>query len=159
MKLFAKGLLWESFCYSYIMKPQIHTITLGVENLEKSVSFYRDIIGWHTDGIGGAEFGDMAVTIFNMQRGSRLQLFSKTGLAREANVQVMGKNATDFSLGYYVNSSASVDRVIEQLRQRIPASITKEPGKTSWGGYNAYFQDPDGHLWEVVYDPKLTIDE
>jgi catechol 2,3-dioxygenase-like lactoylglutathione lyase family enzyme len=141
------------------MKPQIHTITLGVEDLEKSVSFYRDLIGWHTDGIVGAEFDDLAVAIFNMQHGSRLQLFSKTGLAKEANVQAADKNAPDFSLGYYVNSSASVDKTIEQLRQRIPTSITKEPGKTSWGGYNAYFQDLDGHLWEVVYDPKLTIEE
>jgi len=141
------------------MKPQIHTITLGVEDLEKSVSFYRDIIGWRTDGIVGSEFGNMAVAIFNMQRGSRLQLFSKTGLAKEANIQATGKNAADFSLGYYVNTSTSVDKIIDQLRQRIPASITKEPGKTRWGGYNAYFQDLDGHLWEVVYDPKLSIEK
>lgn len=141
------------------MKPRIHTITLGVDELEKSVAFYRDIIGWRTDGIVGAEFGDMAVAIFNMQHGSRLQLFSKLGLAKEANVQATHKSAVEFSLGYYVGAREKVNSVIEQIRERSPAAITKEPGETVWGGYNAYFQDPDGHLWEVVYDPKLTIDE
>ena len=141
------------------MKPKIHTITLGVNNLEKSVEFYRNVIAWHTDGIVGAELGDMAVAIFNMQGGSRLQLFSRLGLAKEANVQVIHKSAVEFSLGYYVDAREDVDSTIRQFRERSPTSITKEPGETAWGGYNAYFQDPDGHLWEIVYDPKLTIDE
>jgi catechol 2,3-dioxygenase-like lactoylglutathione lyase family enzyme len=141
------------------MKPRIHTITLGVADIEASLAFYCDVVGWHTDGIIGADFGDMAVAIFDMQSGSRLQLFSKSGLAKEANVPLSGNSASGFSLGYYVNSSKRVDEVIGQLRGHFSSIITKEPGKTAWGGYNAYFHDPDGHLWEVVWDPKLLVEE
>lgn len=141
------------------MKPRIHTITLGVNDLEKSVTFYRDIIGWPTDGIIGAEFRDSAVAVFDMEQGSRLQLFLKTNLARESGIPIRSANAAEFSLGYYVASKEKFTGLIGQIRNKTGVMITKEPGATAWGGYNAYFQDLDGHLWEVVWDPKLMLGE
>ncbi len=136
------------------MKPRLSVLTLGVDNLERSLRFYRDGLGLKTEGIIGQEFEQGAVVFFDLESGVKLALFSRQNIAHDAGLPQQPASATEFTLGHNVSSEAEVDAVMEQARQ-AGASIVKPAGKTFWGGYAGYFQDPDTHLWEVVYNPHL----
>ena len=136
------------------MKATISVITLGVDDLERSVAFYRDGLGLGTDGIVGAEFEHGAVAFFDLQQGLKLAVWPRRSLAHDAGLTVSPPSATDLSLGHNVSSKAEVDAVMQQA-SAAGATLVKAAQDTFWGGYAGYFQDPDGHLWEVVYNPKL----
>lgn len=138
------------------MKPRITLITLGVDDLERAVHFYRDGLGLATEGIIGAEFEYGAVAFFELQAGLRLGLWPRISLANDAGVEQQAPSATDFSLAHNVSSRAEVDAVMAQAAA-AGATITKPAGDTFWGGYAGYFQDPDRHLWEVAWNPDWAV--
>ena len=137
------------------MQPRITLLTLGVDNLERAVAFYRDGLGLKTDGIVGTEFEHGAVAFFDLQVELRLALWPRTSLAHDAGMPPGTPSATELSLGHNVASRAEVDAVMEQAR-RAGARIVKRAQETFWGGYAGYFQDPDQHLWEVAWNPQWT---
>lgn len=134
------------------MKPRITVITIGVDNLEKSVAFYRDGFGLPTQGIIGAEFEHGAVAFFDLQAGVRLAVWPRTSIAHDTGMPPGPSSATEFTLGHNVSSQEEVDTVMAQAQQ-AGAHIVKPAQETFWGGYAGYFQDPDGHLWEIVWNP------
>jgi catechol 2,3-dioxygenase-like lactoylglutathione lyase family enzyme len=140
------------------MKPRITLITLGVSDLEKSLAFYRDGMGLPTEGIIGTEFEYGAVAFFNMNDGLILALWPKASLAKDAKISVGPSSPTEFSIGHNVSSKQEVDEVMEQAK-RAGAKITDPAQDRFWGGYAGYFQDPDGHLWEIAWNPQLEIKE
>ncbi|GJM76531.1 glyoxalase [Paenibacillus macerans] len=133
------------------MKPRITVITIGVDNLEKSVKL-RDGLGFPTEGIVGQEFEHGAVAFFDLEPGIRLALFSRKNLAHDAQIPQTAASPSEFTLGHNVSSKEEVDRVMKEAEQ-AGATITLAAHDTFWGGYSGYFQDPDGHLWEVVWNP------
>lgn len=135
------------------MKARISVITLCVDDLERALQFYRHGLGFATEGIVGKEFEYGAVAFFDLQPGLRLALWPRKSLARDCGVTVGTVSATEFSLGHNVSSSADVDAVMEQAR-KAGATILKPAQDTFWGGYAGYFQDPDQHVWEVVWNPQ-----
>ena len=140
------------------MKPRITVLTLAVDDLERAVRFYRDGLGLRTEGIVGQEFEHGAVAFFDLQAGLRLALWPRTSLAHDTGLAPGASCATEFSLGHNVASKAQVDAVMAQAKG-AGAHVVKPAGDTFWGGYGGYFQDPDGHLWEVVWNPGLPIDD
>lgn len=136
------------------MKPRITVITLAVADLERAVRFYRDGLGWPTEGIIGQEFEHGAVAFFDLQAGLKLALWPRQSLANDSGLPMSPACATELSLGHNVASRAEVDAAME-LAARAGATIVKPAQPTFWGGYAGYFQDPDGHLWEVVWNPQL----
>ena len=135
------------------MKPQIKVITLGVNDLEKSLAFYRDGLGLPTQGIMGTEFEDGAVVFFNMNDDLILALYPKASLAKDAKVPVGQASPSEFSIGHIVNSKQEVDAAIRQA-ETAGAKITDPAHERFWGGYSGYFQDLDGHLWEIAWNPE-----
>lgn len=140
------------------MKPRITVLTLGVADLRRAVAFYRDGLGWPTDGIIGEEFEHGAVAFFDLHGGLRLALWPRASLAHDAGVPLVPPSATELSIGHNVSSRAEVDAAMEDAR-RAGASIIQPAHDTFWGGYAGYFADPDGHLWEVVWNPAWEIGE
>lgn len=140
------------------MKPRITVITLAVDDLERAVRFYRDGLGLRTEGIVGQEFEHGAVAFFELQAGLRLALWPRASLAHDAGLPPGTPSATELSLGHNVASRAEVDAVMAQAKG-AGAHVVKPAGDTFWGGYAGYFQDPDGHLWEVVWNPGLPVDD
>ncbi|MFC0470432.1 VOC family protein [Halalkalibacter kiskunsagensis] len=140
------------------MKPRITVITLGVDDLERSVSFYRDGLGLPTQGIVGKEFEHGAVAFFEFQAGLKLALWNRKDLAHEANVHQTPPSPTECTIGHNVSSKEEVDQVMEQAKS-AGATITDPAHDTFWGGYSGHFQDPDGHLWEVVWNPHWDLFE
>lgn len=134
------------------MKPKITVITLAVRDLKKSVRFYRDGLGFPTDGIIGEEFEYGAVAFFDLENGLRLALWPESSIAHDTWLPASAPSHTRLTLWHNVGSEEEVDRIME-LAERAWATITKRASKTFYGGYGGYFQDLDGHLWDVVYNP------
>ena len=124
--------------------------------MEKSLAFCRDGLGLPTQGIVGKEFEHGAVAFFDLQGGLRFALFSRSDLALDANLPVAKASATEFTLTQNVNSKAEVDAMMAQA-QKAGATITDAAHDRFWGGYSGYFQDPDGHLWEIAWDPYTEV--
>lgn len=135
-----------------------HARDLGVDDLARAVAFYRDGLGLRTKGIVGREFEYGAVAFFELQHGVQLAPWPRASLARDTGLPVQPGSATEFSLGHNVNSKAEVDGVMAQAAQ-AGAAIVKPAADTFWGGYAGYFQDPDGHLWEVAWNPQIPVAE
>lgn len=140
------------------MKPRITVVTLGVEDLERALEFYRDGLGLPTEGIVGREFEHGAVAFFDLQAGVKLAVWNRRDLAHEAKVPLTAPSAAEFTLGHNVGSREEVDQVMEQAR-RAGAVITDPAHEAFWGGYSGHFQDPDGHLWEVVWNPQWELED
>jgi len=140
------------------MKPRITIITLGVDNLERSLAFYRDGMGLATPGIVGTEFEHGAVAFFDLQSGLQLAIWARDNIAYDAGISKTPPSATELTLGHFVNSKQEVDAVLEQA-SKAGAKMLKAAGTTFWGGYGGYFEDPDGHLWEVAWNPELQVNE
>ena len=136
------------------MHPRITIITLAVADLETSLKFYRDGLGLPTKGIVGTEYEGGAVIFFNLKGGLVLALFPKKELAKDANVEATPPSPAEFSIGHNVRSKEEVDEVMKQA-EKAGATTTKPAQNTFWGGYAGYFQDPDGHLWEIAFNPQL----
>jgi predicted lactoylglutathione lyase len=140
------------------MKPRISVFTLGVADLEKSVAFYRDGLGLKTDGIIGKEFEYGAVAFFDLQNGLKLALWPKKSISKDTNITEQASSSLEFTIGHNVNSREEVDVVMKQA-ENAGAKIIKSAQDTFYGGYSGYFQDPDGHLWEVVWNPAFEVNE
>jgi catechol 2,3-dioxygenase-like lactoylglutathione lyase family enzyme len=137
------------------MEPQITLLTLGVEDLERAVAFYRDGLGFSTKGIVGTEFENGAVAFFTLQSGLKLALWPRRSLAADCGLPLQAPSGTELALGHNVNSPREVDAVMRQAEQ-AGARILKPARPTFYGGYAGYFQDPDGHLWEVAFNPGFA---
>lgn len=136
------------------MKPRITLITLAVDDLERAVTFYRDGMGLSTQGIIGTEFEYGAVAFFDLQAGFKLALYPRTFLAKDTGLALTPRSALELSIGHNVASRDEVDAVMEQAL-RAGATTVKAAQETFWGGYAGYFQDLDGHLWEVAWNPQM----
>ena len=137
------------------MKARISVITLCVDDLERSLRFYRDGLGLPTKGIIGNEFEHGAVAFFSLNAGLKLALWPRASLAHDSGLPLGRPSPVEFSVGHNVGSKDEVDTVMAQAA-KAGATIVKPAGKTFWGGYAGYFQDPDQHVWEVVWNPDLA---
>jgi uncharacterized protein len=140
------------------MKPRITMLTLGVDDLERSVKFYRDGLGFLTEGIVGMEFEHGAAAFFDLKAGLKLAVFAQGNLAIDAGIARSDRSPTEFSIGHNVRSTEEVDIIMRQA-ETGGASIIKSARKTFWGGYAGYFQDPDGHMWEIAWNPAFLPEE
>jgi uncharacterized glyoxalase superfamily protein PhnB len=140
------------------MKARITMLTLGVDDLERALLFYRDGLSLPTEGIIGHDIPHGAVAFFDLQAGVKLAIFARDDLAHDAGVRKTPRSATEFSIGHNVRSEDEVDAVMAQAR-RAGATVVKPAQRTFWGGYAGYFADPDGHLWEVAFNPGFLPDE
>lgn len=140
------------------MKPRLSVLTLAVADLEQSLTFYRDGLGLPTKGIVGREFEHGAVAFFDLSGGMKLAIWAQADLAHDAGLAEAPGSSTSFSIGQNVSRREEVDTVMAQARG-AGAKIVKPPGDTFYGGYAGYFTDPDGHLWEVVWNPALLPED
>jgi catechol 2,3-dioxygenase-like lactoylglutathione lyase family enzyme len=139
------------------MKPRITLITLGVDDFETAVRFYQDGLGLQTDGIVGTEFAYGAVAFFDLQAGLKLALWPRKSIAHATGLALGSPSPTEFTIGHNVASKVEVDAVMAQA-MRAGAVVVKAAHDTVWGGYAGYFQDPDGHLWEVAWNPQWVVE-
>ncbi len=140
------------------MKPRIKVITLGVADLEKSLAFYRNGLGLPTEGIIGTEYEDGAVALFNLDDGLILALYPRAALAKDAHIPLSPPAPSELSLGHFVRSKEEVDAIMRQA-EKAGAHVTDPAHDRFWGGYSGYFQDLDGHLWEIAWNPDLEVKE
>jgi len=136
------------------MRAHISMVTLGVADLERSLAFYRDGLGFATQGVMGTEFEIGAVAFFDLESGLKLALWPRTSLAADCGLAPGPPSPTGFCLAHNVGSPAEVDAVMA-LAAGAGARVVKPAQRAFWGGYAGYFQDPDGHLWEVAFNPEL----
>ena len=143
------------------MQPRIHVITLGVSDLEQSLAFYRALGLESPGGVIGTEFrGDHdnpggAAAMFELHGGLILALYGRTDLEHDANATFDAPGSGEFSLGHLVGSRDEVDAVLAGA-EAAGATLTEQPHERPWGIYSGYFRDPDGHLWEVIWNPRLA---
>ena len=140
------------------MKPRITLVSIGVDDLEKSLRFYRDGLGLATDGIVGEEFENGAVVFFELKLGLRLALWPRKSIAADSGLALGAKSATEFTLAHNVSSESEVEALMEEAK-KAGAVIVKRAQNTVWGGYSGYFQDPDGHLWEIAWNPQWSVED
>jgi uncharacterized glyoxalase superfamily protein PhnB len=137
------------------MNPHITVLTLGVDDLHRAVEFYRDGLGLRTPGIVGADLENGAVAFFDLQAGLKLALWPRHSIAADTGLPRQLPSATDVTLGHNVGSKQEVDAVMAQAKA-AGATIVKPAQATFYGGYAGYFQDPDGHVWEAVFNPAFA---
>jgi len=141
------------------MEPRIHVLTLAVTDLERALAFYRDGLGLSSPGVVGTEFsGDGttpagAVAMFELDGGLVLALYPRAELAKDANIPVGAPQTGEFSIGHLVEDKTDVDRVLAQA-EAAGATVTDQSHDRPWGIYSGYFRDPDGHLWEIIWNPR-----
>lgn len=140
------------------MKPTLTVITLGVDDLERSLAFYRDGLGLPTEGIVGVEIEHGAVIFIQLDGGLTLALWPRTSLAAEANVPLSLPSASELTLGHNVASQEQVDTVMAEAAA-AGAVVTDPARDRAWGGYSGHFQDPDGYVWEITWNPDWNAGE
>ncbi len=140
------------------MKARITFLTIGVDDLERSFAFYHSGLGLPSKGIVGREYEHGAVAFFELHGGLTLALFPRENLAHDAGVRVTPPSTTEFAMAHNVRTEQEVDEVMRQA-ERAGATIVKKAEKTFWGGYAGYFADPDGHLWEVAFNPSAIPED
>jgi catechol 2,3-dioxygenase-like lactoylglutathione lyase family enzyme len=138
------------------MKPRITLITIGVDDLPRALRFYRDGLGLATEGIVGQQFEHGSVAFFNLQSGLKLAIWPRESISHDTGLPRGNPNPTEFTIGHNVSSKEEVDAVMKQAGD-AGATVVKAARETFWGGYAGYFQDPDGHLWEVVWNPHIQV--
>lgn len=138
------------------MKPRIRVLTLAVGDLDRSLAFYRDGLGLPSGGVIGQEFEDGLVAFFELEGGLTLALFPRASLAKDAAIAPTGAPLGAVSIGHVVGSREEVDAVMAQA-VRAGAVVTDPARDRFWGGYGGYFHDPDGHLWEIAWNPAWAV--
>ena len=134
-------------------------MTLGVSDLQRALAFYR-ALGLESPGLIGTEFaGDEstpagAAAMFELRGGLVLALYPRSELSKDANVPLEATPGP-FSIGHLVPSKAEVDGVLARA-EAAGATLTDEPHERPWGIYSGYFRDPDGHLWEIIWNPRQS---
>lgn len=134
------------------MRQKLNLITLGVKDLERAVNFYKNGLGWKTSS---ASADDVA---FFQMGGIVLSLYPREKLAEDAMVDPKGSGFSGITLAYNAKSQEEVDNVLRSV-ETMGGKVIKPGQKVSWGGYNGYFADPDGYLWEVAWNPFWGFDE
>jgi catechol 2,3-dioxygenase-like lactoylglutathione lyase family enzyme len=134
------------------MRQKLNLITLGVDDFQKSLTFYEKGLGWKKSS---ASMEDIA---FFPLGGMVLGLYPRKLLAEDATINSEGTGFTGISISYNAKSELEVDEVLKQV-EKLGATIIKPAQKVFWGGYSGYFKDPDGHLFEVAYNPFWELDE
>lgn len=134
------------------MEPRLNIVTLGVRDLARAVSFYRDGLKWP---MSSASVGDFA--IFGLATGTALALYPRDLLAADANLRD-GAGFGGITLAQNVPDKADVDRVLAQAVQ-AGGTLLKPAATAEWGGYSGYFADPDGHPWEVAWNPVFVLED
>lgn len=134
------------------MEQRISIITLGVADLARSRRFYVDGLGWRESSASNKHIA------FIDAGGVILALFGRAALAEDMHVAADGGGFAGFSLAHNVRSREEVDRVMAEA-QALGATVLKPAQEVFWGGYSAYFADPDGHPWEVCHNPFFPFDE
>lgn len=132
-----------------MMKPRISMITLGVRNLARSIEFYEQ-------GLGFPRMDSPPTVAFFTLHGTWLGLYGREALAEDAQVSPEGSGFAGFSLSHNVESEQDVDAVVAQA-VAAGATLVKKPETVFWGGYSGYISDPDGHLWEIAYNPFFWV--
>ena len=132
------------------MKPKIGLVTLGVGDLKRSLAFYRDGLGWPTHNYKA----DAGVVFFALE-GSWLALYPRDKLAEDAGVP----DGAGFGGITLTHNEPSVEKVDQAYAQAVAAGAkaVKPPAKTFWGGYSGYFAAPDGHMWEIAFNPFMDL--
>jgi catechol 2,3-dioxygenase-like lactoylglutathione lyase family enzyme len=144
------------------MQPRIHVITLAVADLDRALAFYRDGLGLESEGIIATEFvGDEenaagAIAMFQLHGGLTLSVYPRAELAKDAKVALEPPTSGGFSVGHAVATREEVDSVL-RAAQAAGATLTGPAHDRPWGIYSGYFRDPDGHLWEVLWNPALDV--
>ncbi len=129
------------------MKPRINMITLGVKDIEKAIQFYANGLGFpRMPYEGGAAFFTL--------NGSWLSLYPWNALAEDATVNVSGSGFRGITLAHVVSTKEEVRAVLNQA-VKFGGKLIKPAQNVFWGGYSGYFADPDGHLWEVAWNPHF----
>lgn len=136
------------------MQPRITLITLGVDDLDRAVRFYRDGLGFPTKGVVGKEFEHGAVAFFDLANGLRLALWPRTSIAHDTGLAQSLPGPTNFTLAHNVRTSDEVDLVLATV-VAAGGRILKPAAKAFWGGYTGYFQDTEGNVWEVAWNPSM----
>lgn len=132
------------------MEQRLTMITLGVADLERAVAFYEDVVGWKkAEAQPQIAFFDLNGLVFS--------LYPNGELAKDMNAVGSAPSAyKGFALAYNARSKEEVDRIFAELKRK-GADIVKAPEQVFWGGYSGYFADPDGHQWEVAFNPFWTV--
>jgi len=140
------------------MRPRIKVLTLGVSDLERSLAFYRDGLGLPTEGIIGQQFEDGAVVFFHLNDDLILALYPSASLSKDAGIAATKARLGAVSIGHIVKSKGEVDALMQQAA--AAGAVVTDPARDRfWGGYSGYFHDPDGHLWEIAWNPQWTVAE
>lgn len=134
------------------MKPIITVITLGVDDLDRALRFYREGLDFPTPGIIGQDFAFGAVVFIDLQPELRLALWPRKSIAHDTGLTLSPACATEMTLGHNVASKTEVDSIMATAKL-AGATIVKPAHETFLGGYAGYFQDPDKHVWEIVFNP------
>ncbi len=143
------------------MQARIDVITLAVADLQRALAFYEDGLGLRSGGVIGTEFaGDDvepagASAMFELHGGLIMCLYPRTELAKDAGIPLGAPQPGEFSIGHAVSSKDEVDAALAQA-ENAGATLTGGPHDRPWGIYSGYFRDPDGHLWEVLWNPRLV---
>jgi catechol 2,3-dioxygenase-like lactoylglutathione lyase family enzyme len=143
------------------MEPRIDVITLAVADLDRALAFYRDGLGLESPGVTGTEFvGDDvtpagAIAMFQLHGPLIMALYPRSELALDAGVPVGGPRTGEFSIGHFVSSRTEVDTLLAQAAA-AGATVADQPHERPWGIYSGYFRDPDGHLWEIIWNPRAS---
>lgn len=135
---------------------KITVICLGVRNMEKSLHFYRDKLGFQTN-----EKGNNPSVVFFDTPGTKFELYPIDLLAKDISENEPPKIIEGFhgiTLAYNVEHKEDVKNIIERVRL-AGGTIVKEPQDVFWGGYHAYFMDLDGYYWEVAWGPHFEYDD
>ena len=134
------------------MEQRLTIITLGVSDLKNSTAFYETKFGWEK-----SELSNEYISFFTLN-GIQLALYERNELAKDATVNPNGNGFKGFTIAYNTKSEKEVDQLITELRAK-GVKIIKEPQKVNWGGYSSYVSDIDGYLWEIAFNPYLTLDK
>jgi len=141
------------------VRPRVSVLTIGVSDLDESLRFYRDGLGLPTEGIVGREFEHGAVAFFTLSGGLKLAIWSQDDVAHDTGLPKTPVSPTSFTIGHNVARREEVDQVIAEA-EKAGADVIKPPQDTFYGGYAGYFRDPNGHVWEVVWNPAaIPADE
>jgi uncharacterized protein len=134
---------------------RINFITLGVNQIDISLTFYRDGLGFET-----VVDEENPAIVFFTNRGTKLALYPLDELAKDINETdpPVHKGFSGITLAYNAKSVEEVDSIFQKAEQAGAKKI-KTPQRVFWGGYSGYFADPDGYYWEVAYNEGWEFDE
>jgi uncharacterized protein len=142
------------------MDARIDVITLAVADLDRALAFYRDGLGFGSEGVIGTEFaGDEnapagAIALFKLRGGLILSLYPRSDLAKDADVPLGPPKSGEFSIGHLVSQQDDVEVLLSRA-QAAGAEVGAPAHDRPWGIYSGYFRDPDGHLWEIIWNPRM----